>query len=153
MSTIIGLELKQNNALMSLPVFIQCTWVRVFLTPTVIKLNAIISYDRGLLFSQKLANSTAKKNQIGKLTGYYVIDEKNVVWLDIMLFYCNRESRGWVRESDIWHKLKGCEPNKNDWPYIPYTPKIEPDPNEDKPKKTSITAWLMGALGLLSAIR
>jgi len=167
MATIIGLDIKQNADLKMQPVFIQCTWIRAFLTPAAIKLNCILSYDRQQLSTANLKEpqdnfkgtnynvGTIKRNEIGVLTGSYVIDEKKRVWLEMLLFYCNRRSIGWVRESDVWHALKGCEPNELDWPYIPYKPKADPeDPGAgDETKKSSLTAWLIAALGLLSAIK
>ncbi len=162
MATIIDLEIKQNSALSTLAVFIQCTWVRAYLTPAAIKLNCILSYDRTHLPANKpfatfewitdfVKKIVVKQNQIGVLTGNYVVTEKDVIWLEMVLLNCNRKYSGWVRERDVWHALKGCEPNELDWPYIPYK---QPNPNNpDIEKKSSLTAWLMAALGLLSALK
>ena len=161
-------DIKYNGHIAYFPVFIQCSWVRVFTEPNIHNALCIRSYDRKILwdFFYRTFTFYNKKaiglvmNQMGSLTGNYFINEKNIVWLEVNLYYCDRSPKGWVRESDIWHKEKGCEPNELDWQYIPYTKTglIDPGAGDDLgnpigTKKSTVTAWLTAALGLLSMLK
>lgn len=136
-----------HKQLIGLAVWIQCTWVRTFTEPIAEKGLCIRSYDR--LISQNKA--------IGTLTGNYcVVDGK--IWLESKLVNCNRRPTGWFREADIWHNLKGIEPNKLDFEFIPYRQITDPlNPgNPDQPKteiKNGWIGWITAGITLLSFMR
>jgi len=164
------------------PVYIQCTWVRVYTEPIVDYGLCIRSYDRKFIFTACRANFNGSKlpaltdpqykqylglqhditnNQIGELTGYYYIGEKNQLWLEARLLYCDRATTGWFRSYDVWTSVKLAEdttkiPNQLDWAYIPYKPVVVPgstitDPNwNSTTPKNDILAWLTAGAALLS---
>ena len=153
--------------LVSLPVFIQCTWANAYTEPLVNRGLCIISYDRITMkrdfvkwgyadqaksrkdgFTEKV-----KINQLGFTTGYATTVD-GVDWIEVYLFYSNRRNRGWMRLSDIWISNKETEPNPWDWPYIPYSKPGEPVVTETEPEtKKSTWAWITGALALLSILK
>ena len=163
-----------NKDLQFLPIWLQCTWARVFEYPEVNKGFCIRTYNIGILIAGSRANFnngtegcifdpaykkfTGMKNdiktyQLGELTGNYYIDPKNVKWLEARILYCDRRPTGWFRERDIWHSLKGVAPNERDWEYIPYTPADPTNPGAGTTKNTSWLAWLTGGIALLSSMR
>lgn len=138
--------IEVHKQLIGLAVWIQCTWVRTFTEPIAEKGLCIRSYDRLI----------SKNKAIGTLTGNYcVVDGK--IWLEAKLVNCDRMTHGWFREADIWHNLKGIEPNKLDWEFIPFK-KTNPD-NPDNPEnpKTDIKngwiGWLTAGITLLSFLK
>ncbi|MFT3753684.1 MAG: hypothetical protein QM800_12700 [Paludibacter sp.] len=164
--------MSTNSALKGKQVWMQCTWTNVFLNARKVKAECLRTYNRYLLnmdsrrnfngshqacmfdpkYKEYLHLENAIKNfQIGELTGQISEDGK---FYEIRLLYCDRAALGWAHVNDIWFNGKGGDPNKQDWPYIPYTPEtgVQPDPEPEK-KKSNWLAWIAAGVTILSSLR
>lgn len=126
-------DIQFSDELLELPVKIQCTYANCFTEPVWKRGLCIRSYDWKVI-------KPSKDKIIARLTGNYIIDNKDVIWVEAKLNFTNRRNIGWFRESDIWHAKKGVKE--------PITP------NETVSKKNSSwMTWLTGGITLLSFLR
>lgn len=134
-----GLIIEFAKELVNLAVKIQCTYANCFTEAVWNRGLCIRSFDRKLLVT-----NNSKDGIIGYLTGNYIVDDGERVWLEATLKYTDRRKTGWFRESDIWHQLKDT--------VDPPTPPVEP--GEDEPeKKSGWLVWLTGGITLLSFLK
>lgn len=133
-------ETSYTEDIKGLDVHIQCTWSNCFTEPVWDRGLCIRSYDR-----KELAR-VGKGEIIGSLTGNYSIDEKDVIWVEANLLYCNRRPTGWFRERDIWHAKKDAVKNPEDKP-VPDTTN-----NQNTTKSNNWLYWLSGGLAALKIL-
>jgi len=103
----------------------------------------------------ELFDRTIKRGQIGEMTGRYFTDNKDRVWVEARLLYCDRSNKGWFKENDIWHVEKGVKSNPKDNYFSPdYYDEVEPtNPYIDNKKAANPFGWITIGLGLLSLLK